>query len=143
MGHISPRTLQATQRCTTGIPKCPQATSLFKCPFCEKSKMIKRGGKKKSQDNCIPGQVFHMDLSFVSGPSNLEDMITNNAPPEKTLQTSRDSYIGFLTIIDVASRLLWTHPVKGKDPPLGFIGRFLTKFGIRKHGSIKGFCNIN
>ena len=23
MGHISPRTLQATQRCTTGIPKIP------------------------------------------------------------------------------------------------------------------------
>ena len=88
MGHISPRILQATQRCTTGIPKFKQATSLFWCPFCEKSKMLKRGGKSKSQDNCIPGQVFHMDLLFVSGPSNLEDMITNNAPPEKTLQTS-------------------------------------------------------
>ena len=103
MGHISPRTLQATQRCITGIPKFKQATSLFRCPFCEKSKMIKRGGKRTSQDNCIPGQVFHMNLSFVSGPLNLEDMITNNAPPEKTLKTSRDSYIGFLIIIDVSS----------------------------------------
>ena len=105
MGHISPRTLQETQRFTTGIPKFPQATSFFKCPFCEKSKMIKRGGKKKTQDNYIPGQVFHMDLSFVSGPSNLEDMITNNAPPEKTLTKSHDGYIGYLTIIDVSSRL--------------------------------------
>ena len=101
--------------------------------------MLKRGGKQKSQDNCIPGQVFHMDLSFVSGPSNLEDMITNNAPPEKTLQTSRDGYIGFLTIIDVASRLLWTHPVKGKDPPLAFIDRFLTRFGIQNTDPSKAF----
>ena len=73
----------------------------------------------------IPGQVFHIDLSFVSDPSNLEDMITNNAPPEKTLQQSRDSYIGFLIIIDVTSHNLWTHPIKSKDPPLDFIDRFL------------------
>ena len=52
--------------------------------------MLNGGGKRKHQDACIPGQVFHMDLLFVSDPSNLEDMITNNAPPEKTLQTSRD-----------------------------------------------------
>ena len=80
-----------------------------------------------------------MDLSFVSGPSNLEDMITNNAPPEKTLKTSRDGYIGFLTIIDVSSRLLWTHPVKTKDPPLGFIDRFQTKFGIQNTDPSKAF----
>lgn len=71
MEHISSRTLQATQRCIEGIPKFPQATSFFKCPFCEKSKMLKQGSKRKHQDACIPGQVFHMDLSFVSGPSNL------------------------------------------------------------------------
>ena len=93
--------------------------------------MLKQGGKQNHQDACIPGQVFHMDLLFVSGPSNLEDMITNNAPPEKTLQTGRDGYIGFLTIIDVTTRNLLTHPVKNKDPPLDFINSFLQKFGIR------------
>ena len=72
MDHKSPRTLQATQCCTKSILKFPQATSLFKCPFCEKSKMLKQGSKTKSQDACIPGQVFHMDLLFVSGPSNLD-----------------------------------------------------------------------
>ena len=111
MGHISPQTLQATYCCTKGIPKFPQATSLFKCSFCEKSKMLKQGGKKKSQDACIPGQVFHMDLSFVSGPSNLEDMISNNTPPEKTLQQIRVGYIGFHSIIDVTTCNLWLHPV--------------------------------
>ena len=93
--------------------------------------MLKQGSKRKNQDACIPGQVFHMDLLFIGGSSNLEDMITNNAPPEKTLQTSRDGYIGFLTIIDVTTRNLWTHPVKNKDPPLDYINSFLQKFGIR------------
>lgn len=58
-------------------------------------------------------------------------MITNNAPPEKTLQQNRDGYIGFLTIIDVTTRNLWTHPVKNKDEPLNYINSFLQKFDIR------------
>ena len=93
--------------------------------------MLNQGSIKKHQNSCIPGQVFHMDLLFVSGPSNLDDMMTNNAPPEKTLQQSRGGYIGFLTIIDVTTRNLWTHPVKNKDAPLDFINSFLQKFGIR------------
>ena len=93
--------------------------------------MLKQGGKRKHQDACIPGHVFHMDLLFVSGLSNLEDMISNNAPPEKTLQKNRDGYIGFLTIIDVTTHNLWTHPVKSKDLALDFINSFLQKFGIR------------
>ena len=88
MGHISPRTLQATQRCTSGIPHLPSIPSKFKCPFCEKAKMMKRSGKRKSEDAFIPGQVFHMDLSFVNGPSNLEDMITSNAPPKEIVKHS-------------------------------------------------------
>ena len=86
--NISPRTLQATQRCTTGIPKIPNTSSLFKCPFCEKAKMIKRSGQRKQQDACIPGQVFHMDLSYVSGPSNLDDILSHNTPPEPTIKRS-------------------------------------------------------
>ena len=128
--NISPRTLQATQRCTTGIPKIPNTSSLFKCPFCEKAKMIKRSGQRKQQDACIPGQVFHMDLSYVSGPSNLDDILSHNAPPEPTIKRSREGYIGFLTIIDVATRKLWTHNVKSKDPPLEYIDSFLKKHGI-------------
>ena len=92
--------------------------------------MLKQGSKKKSQDACIPLQVFHMVLSYVSGPSNLEDMISNNAPSEKTLQQSRDGYIGFLRIIDVKTYNLSTHPVKNKDPPLDYIESFLQKHGI-------------
>ena len=125
MGHISLRTLQVTQRCTTGIPTIPKTSSMFKCPFCEKAKMIKRSGQRKQQDTCIPGQVFHMDLSYVSGPSNLDDILSHNTPPAPTIKRSREGYIGFLTIIDVATRKLWTHNVKSKDPPLEYVDSFL------------------
>ena len=130
MSHISPRTLQATQRCMTGIPTLPKTSSMFKCPFCEKAKMIKQSSHRKQQDVCIPGQVFHMDLSYVSDPSNLDDIISHNAPPEPTIKQSREGYIGFLTIIDVATRKLWTHNVKLKDLLLEYVDSFLKKHGI-------------
>ena len=72
-----------------------------------------------------------MDLSYVSGPSNLDDILTYNAPPEPTLKRSRDCYIGFQTIIDVASQHLWTHSVKSKDPLLNYIDRFHKNHGIQ------------
>ena len=111
-GTYIPRALQATQKCMSGITSLPSVSSKFKCPFCEKAKMLKHGGKQKSQDAFIPGQVFYMDLSFVSGSSNLNNMITSNDPPKETVKCSGDGYIGFLTIIDVATRNLWTHNIK-------------------------------
>ena len=36
-----------------------------------------------------------MDLSYVSGPSNLDYIISHSAAPELTIQQSRDGYIGF------------------------------------------------
>ena len=64
MGNISPQTLQATQKCTSGIQPLPSASSKFKCPFYEKEKMLKQSGKRKSEYAFILGQVFHMDLSL-------------------------------------------------------------------------------
>ena len=66
-------------------------------------------------------------------------MITNNVPTEKTLQQSRDGYIGFLTIIDVTACNLWTHPVKNKYPPLDYIDRFLRWHGIRNTDPLIAF----
>ena len=122
--------LQQMQQCTTGIPPITKTTTLFKCPFCKKAKMFKQSGHQKQQDACIPGQVFHMDLSYVSGLFNRDDIFTYNAPPEPTLKLGQDGYIGFLTIIDVSSQQLWIHSVKSKDPPLDYIDCFLKKHGI-------------
>ena len=94
--------------------------------------MMKRSGNKsKDKDVFIPGQAYHMDLAFVSGPSNLEEVSTSTDKPKLTVKQSRDGYIGFLTIIDVASRQLWTHLIKNKDPPTNYINRFLSRHGIR------------
>ena len=62
-----------------------------------------------------------MDLSFVSGPTNLNQVLEEGAKVEKNIQKSREGYIGFLTIIDKASRKLWVHPIKNKEPPVDYI----------------------
>jgi hypothetical protein len=118
MGHCSTQTLNETRKCVEGIPDLPTNNPFFKCPFCERGKMVKKGGDKTvDKDSFIPGQAYHMDLAFVSGPSNLD--------------LEKGSNIGFLTIIDVSSRKLWTHPIKNKDPPIEYIDKFLKRHGIR------------
>ena len=71
-----------------------------------------------------------MDLSFVSGPSNLQDVLTKNEKAKSTLKKSCNGYIGFLTIINNTTRALWTHPIKSKDPSIAFIDKFIKKHGI-------------
>ena len=51
--------------------------------------------------------------------------------PKSTVKQSRDGYIDFLTIIDVATQQLWTHLIKSKDPPMMYIDAFLKQHGIR------------
>ena len=46
------------------------------------------------------------------------------------MKQSKEGYIGFLTIIDVASQQLWTHPIKNKDPQTQYINQFLRRHGI-------------
>jgi hypothetical protein len=65
-----------------------------------------------------------MDLAFVSGPSNLDLDSGSNSRNSPIVKKSRDGYIGFLTIIDVLSQKLWTHPIKNKDPPIAYIDKF-------------------
>ena len=71
-----------------------------------------------------------MDLAFVSGPAKFDDLLTTQED-SVIVKQSRDVYIGFLTIIDVASRQLWTHMIKTKDPPTQYIDQFLKRHGIR------------
>ena len=65
--------------------------------------MVKSSGNKsKNEDAYIPGQAYHMDLAFVSGPAKFDDLQTTTED-SVTVKKCRDGYIGFLTIIDVAS----------------------------------------
>ena len=45
---------------------------------------------------------------------------------------SKEGYIGFFTIIDVATRYLLVFPIRNKDPPIKLINTFLDKRGIKK-----------
>ena len=60
------------------------------------------GNKSKDGDVFISGQTYHMDVVFVIGPSKLNDICTNSEE-SVTVKQSREGYIDFLTIIDVAS----------------------------------------
>ena len=94
--------------------------------------MLKNSGNKsKDEDVFIPGQAYHMDLAFVSGPSKLNNIRTNSEETV-TIKQSRDGYIGFLTIIDVATRQLWTQLIKNKDPPTQYIDQFLRRHGVQQ-----------
>jgi hypothetical protein len=128
MGHCSTRTLNETRKCVEGIPDLPTNNPFFKCPFCKRGKIVKKGGNKTIDKIIfIPGQAYHMDLAFVSGPSNLDLETGSNIAPSPIVKKSRDGYIGFLTIIDVSSRKLWTHPIKNKGSPIAYIDKFLKR----------------
>jgi hypothetical protein len=59
MGHCSTRTLNETRKCVEGIPDLPTNNPFFKCPFCERGNMVKKGGNKLTdKDNFIPGQAY-------------------------------------------------------------------------------------
>jgi hypothetical protein len=46
MGHCSTRTLNETRKCVEGIPDLPTNNPFFKCPFCKRGKMVKKGVNK-------------------------------------------------------------------------------------------------
>jgi hypothetical protein len=79
----------------------------------------------------------------VSGPSNLDLETGSNIVPSPIVKKSRDGYIGFLTIINVSSRKLWTHPIKNKDPPIAYIDKFLKRHGIQTTNHLKAIITTS
>ena len=136
-GCSAPSTLYQTQKHVDGMPQVLDRPRLFKCPYCTKAKLVKRGGGKLDpREIIVPNQALHMDLAFVSGPSNLKEIIQTGAKPRETVKKSREGHIGFLTIINVASRYLWVFPIKNKSPPIDIINKFLKKYGIKTGNKI-------
>jgi hypothetical protein len=137
MGHPAPRALQQTQQVVEGIPNLPNNNSIFSCPFCDMAKLRKADRNKTSlREVFIPGTSFHMDLGFIRGPSNLEDVVKNGATPTKTIIKSRDGYEAYLLIVDAASRYIWVFLLKSKHPPIATIAQFLQKHGTATKGKI-------
>jgi hypothetical protein len=137
MGHPAQRALHQTQKVVEGIPALPPINSLFSCPFCDMAKLRKSNRHKESlREVFTPGTSFHMDLGFIRGPSNLEDVVKNGATPSKTIVKSRDGYEAYLLIVDAATRYIWVFLLKGKHPPIATIAQFLEKHGTAHKGTI-------
>ena len=135
-GCSSPSILYKKQKCVEGISLVAGNPPLFCCPFCEKAKQTKNhGGPRSLKEIIIPSQMFHMNISFVSGPSNLKQMLENGVKPNKIIKKSREGYIGFLTIIDAAFQYIWAQPIKNKYPLVEYVDHFLKKNGLQKTDS--------
>jgi hypothetical protein len=137
LGHAAPRTLKRTQQVVDGIPNLPDAYPLFCCPFCDKAKLRKNhGGKKSMKEASVPGTAFHMDLGFIRGPKNLQDVLQDKAVPKETVIKSHDGFSSYLLIIDAATRYIWVFLLKSKDPPIATIDQFLTRHRTARRGTI-------
>jgi hypothetical protein len=94
------------------------------------------GGKRSTREAFIPGTSFHMDLGFIRGPKNLQEVLHNGATPKETIIKSHDGFSSYLLIDDAATRYIWTFLLKGKDPPIAIIEQFLNKHGTGLKGTI-------
>ena len=94
--------------------RTPNKHTIFQVSILSKEKDKKQSGNKsKDEDVFILGQAYHMDLAFVSGLSKLDNICTTSEE-SVTVKQRRDRYIGFLIIINIASRQLWTHLIENK-----------------------------
>lgn len=134
MAHISPRTLKATSKVVDGMPELPNDISYFACPFCDMAKLRKQNRTKTSdRENFLPGTSFHMDLGYISGPSNLQETVKRGAPPKNTVQKSRNGHVAYLLIICASTKYIWAFPLKSATPPIELIDQFLARHGQAKH----------
>jgi hypothetical protein len=128
--------LKCTQQAVDSIPNLPDAHPLFCCPFCDKAKLHKNhGGKKSTKEAFVPGTAFHIDLGFIRGPKNLQEVLQDGAVPKDTVLKSHDGFSSYLLIIDAATRYIWVFLLKSKDPPIAIIDQFLTKHGTARRGT--------
>jgi len=127
MGHIGTRAMLETSKVTEGMPPFPTDTSHFKCPFCDKAKIQKRKGKKRTlREVYQPGQMFHMDLGFIHDSKIIRQGKTTK---RQTLLKDRKGHTAYLIIVDAASKYIWVFPLTSKQPPLNIIKKFLDRHG--------------
>jgi hypothetical protein len=133
LGHATPRSLKRTQQVVDGILNLPGAHPLFCCPFCDKAKLCKNyGGKKSTKEAFAPGTSFYMDLGFIRGPKSLQEVLQDGAVPKDTVLKNHDGFSSYLLIIDAATRYIWVFLLKSEDPPIAIIDQFLTKHGTAR-----------
>jgi hypothetical protein len=94
------------------------------------------GGPSSTRETFVHGTSFHMDLDFIRGPKNLQEVLHDGATPKETIIKSHGGFSSYLLIIDAATRYIWTFLLKSKDPPIALIDQFLNKHGTSTKGTI-------
>ena len=102
MGHPAPTVLQRTQKSVEGIPPLPNASPIFHCRYCNKAKQHKAARGPTEYNNAyLPGTMFHMDLGFFRGPSNLTEVVRDGANPSSTtIIKNIEGNTSYLSIVD-------------------------------------------
>ena len=133
--HPSPTVLQRTRKAVEGIPPLPNASPIFHCRYCDKAKQHKAARGPTEYNNAfLPGTIFHMDLGFFRGPSNLTEAVRDGANPSSTtIIKSIEGNTSYLSIVDAATRYLWVFPLKSKQPPIELVDKFLSRYGSKHH----------
>jgi hypothetical protein len=94
------------------------------------------GGPQSTRETFIRGTSFHMDLGFIRGPKNLQEVLHDGATPQETIIKSHDGFSSYLLIIDAAAKYIWVFLLKSKDPPIALVDQFLNKHGTAQKGII-------
>ena len=140
MGHTGLKKLQATAKCTKGVPNTGNFHPPFKCRACATAEMTKTPKQKKEHQAQLPGEQFHMDFGFVRGPKNLQTLLSKrctakhkmrHAKSHYLVKTSHDGYSSYLLVTDAASRHTWIFLAKTKEPPIVTLEVFLTQHSLK------------
>ncbi|KAI2511380.1 hypothetical protein MHU86_2991 [Fragilaria crotonensis] len=133
MAHCSEGKMRKTQKHVDGIPtfQSPGIPSVIRCRACDIAtlKRAPRGPLAVPSEEIQPGQIFHMDLGFFRGPSNLVEVYDRHAAPLPKLIESRQGFVCYLLIIDRCTRYTWIFPLRSKSVPPDLIRLFFQTHG--------------
>ena len=133
LAHCSEKRLRQTQKLVDGIPAFhgPKLPSIVTCRTCDAAKLRKapRGHIMDDSEQLYNGQVFQMDIGFIRGPENLENVLTCTKDADTKVIESRNGYVCYLLIVDRKTRYMWPFPLKSKSVPPDLLRTFLTTHG--------------
>ena len=135
LGHVSEAKLRQTQKCAIGIPQfhSKNLPPIVRCRICDIARLQKapKGPSTTDPPDLAPGQMFHMDIGFFRGPSNLDAVVDRKADAQLKIIESRQGYVCYLLIIDRKTRKVWVFPLKSRSVPITLISMFLQLHGNR------------
>ena len=133
-GHVGRDKLKQTAKWSEGMPDIDLTKAvppdIPHCRSCAKGKMQKAPkGSNLDTSHLKPGQRLQMDLGFMRGPSNLQEVVEREAKPKMRIIISRQGFTSYLLIIDAKTRYIWVFLLRSKHAPVKLIDRFLATHG--------------